>query len=206
LTPTSPDVAARLASIQSDMEKMRQVMATGTNIRVEGSYGRATSTGIELLDLFDRPLAFAYESMPMIIREPENGLKPLCENSWDQRTADKEQNVMTETKPEHPEGSTTLNSGWGGNSGGPLMVPGNLHVVLKPIASGADTESVKKLIQHALRGRVYAFGGWGGSSGGTLAVPGELFVEIRTGEDPTSARMEVEGVLSGFAERVQVIR
>lgn len=80
-TPTPPDVAARLASIQSDLEKMRQAMATGTNIRVEGSYGRATSTGIELVDLFDRPLAFAYESMPMMIENAEDGLKPLCDRS-----------------------------------------------------------------------------------------------------------------------------
>lgn len=114
--------------------------------------------------------------------------------------------MMTETKPQHQEGGTMPIGGWGGGSGGTLKVPGNLHIVLKPIDPGADIDSAKTLIQRALRDRVYAAGGWGGGHGGTLAAPRELFVGVKTGEDPASARTEVEEALEGIAERVQVIR
>lgn len=58
-----PAVAADVQQLRSELDSIRSSIASGTATQIAASIGHATATGYELIDVFDRPLAFAYEQI-----------------------------------------------------------------------------------------------------------------------------------------------
>ncbi len=55
------DLKAQVADLTQQMTQLKSNLATGNNnVNIASSFARATATGIELVQLFDRPLAFGY--------------------------------------------------------------------------------------------------------------------------------------------------
>lgn len=80
--------AARITAIQQQLDQLRTGLASGSNIQLAASFARATATGVELVQLFDRPLAFGYQPVavdaevtPGVNGTPTSsrGLAPLCD-------------------------------------------------------------------------------------------------------------------------------
>jgi hypothetical protein len=53
--------AAAITALQGQMEQLRGAITSGGNTQISLSLARAAGTGIELVQLFDRPLAFGYQ-------------------------------------------------------------------------------------------------------------------------------------------------
>lgn len=83
--------AARITALQQQIDQLRSVLGNGSNVQFAGSVARATATGVELVQLFDRPLAFGYQAffVPAGVarvkgedgkeRTESQGLAPICE-------------------------------------------------------------------------------------------------------------------------------
>jgi hypothetical protein len=79
--------AAAITALQGQMEQLRGAIASGGNTQISLGLARAAGTGIELVQLFDRPLAFGYQAVeidakvtPPVGDKPASapGLAPLC--------------------------------------------------------------------------------------------------------------------------------
>lgn len=70
-------LAAQVAALQAQVDAMRSAVSSNTNIQVGASYTQATARGIEMVDLFQRPLAFGHA--PVAIEfHIERGLDDYC--------------------------------------------------------------------------------------------------------------------------------
>jgi hypothetical protein len=54
---------ARITAIRRELDELRTKLGTGNDAQLAASFARATARGIELVDLFDRPMAFGYETL-----------------------------------------------------------------------------------------------------------------------------------------------
>ena len=54
---------AMIAGLQAQIDQLRTGLATGSNAQIAASFARATAVGVELVQVFDRPLAFGYQAM-----------------------------------------------------------------------------------------------------------------------------------------------
>lgn len=81
------ETAAALAALQDQIEQLRGALAAAGGAQLGIGFVRAAATGIELVQLFDRPLAFGYQAVFVDARRdrqapasPDNldGLRPLC--------------------------------------------------------------------------------------------------------------------------------
>jgi hypothetical protein len=94
-SPTAADAAAaaRIQALEQQVQQLRAALAQGDNTQIGLRAARATATGIELVQLFDRPLAFGYQAVFTTVdwTDPErakdahpddvlanSGLAPLC--------------------------------------------------------------------------------------------------------------------------------
>ncbi|MFI5032755.1 MAG: hypothetical protein ACHQPH_18835, partial [Reyranellales bacterium] len=68
-------LAAKVASLQAQVDALRGAVASNTNIQVGATFTRATARGIEMIDLFQRPLAFGYVPFR---RDKSRGLASFC--------------------------------------------------------------------------------------------------------------------------------
>jgi len=81
------ETAAALAALQDQVEQLRGALAAAGGAQLGIGFVRAAATGIELVQLFDRPPAFGYQAVFVDARRdrqapasPDNldGLRPLC--------------------------------------------------------------------------------------------------------------------------------
>ncbi|WP_137179108.1 hypothetical protein [Roseomonas sp. AR75] len=86
------DQDARLTAMAAELESLRSQVAGGTGAQVAATLMRSTARGVELVDIFDRPLAFGYEPMGWAVPfrqvaqpgggtsvEPAAGFELICE-------------------------------------------------------------------------------------------------------------------------------
>lgn len=59
-TTKTDALSAQLASLQAQMDAMRNAMINASGVQLAGSYSRITARGVEFVDLFQRPVAFGY--------------------------------------------------------------------------------------------------------------------------------------------------
>lgn len=81
--------AATIAALQKQLADLRKSLATGSNTQIAASFARAATVGVELVQLFDRPLAFGYQSMavpskvvPGKFDDDGNTLVPTVSFGW----------------------------------------------------------------------------------------------------------------------------
>lgn len=81
---------AAIAALQAQIGELRTALAKGSNAQFGASFARAATTGVELVQLFDRPLAFGYQSLVVTvdITTGTNGMavaspgwRPLCDEA-----------------------------------------------------------------------------------------------------------------------------
>lgn len=79
--------AAAMAALQQQLEQLRAALVNASGPQLGATFARAAATGIELVQLFDRPLAFGYQAVfvdarwdPSRPASAENlkGFVPLC--------------------------------------------------------------------------------------------------------------------------------
>jgi hypothetical protein len=79
--------AAGITALQNQIEQLRTVLASGAGPQIGASFARAAATGVELVQLFDRPLAFGYQAVFVDARKDRgsaasagnlDGFGPLC--------------------------------------------------------------------------------------------------------------------------------
>jgi hypothetical protein len=76
-TPGSAAAAANAAAIDAltKLSDLRDQLARHGNIQIALSAARATATGVELVQLFDRPLAFGFQAL--LVRPAEDQTRPV---------------------------------------------------------------------------------------------------------------------------------
>jgi len=73
------DLQSQMTDLTQRITDLNSKLATGNNnVNIASSFLRATATGIELVQLFDRPLAFGYAPMTLPYHD---GIRKLCELS-----------------------------------------------------------------------------------------------------------------------------
>ena len=79
---------AAIADLRGQINQLRTALANGSDARLSASFARAATTGVQLVQLFDRPLAFGYQALqvkPNIDASQaittSSGWLPLCDET-----------------------------------------------------------------------------------------------------------------------------